>query len=40
MSAEVLAHLHNIKRIKRLLGLASAQELPREGYLQIDRFWE
>lgn len=37
---EILAHLRNVQRIKRLLGLPPAQELPREGYLQIDKFWE
>ena len=37
---EILAHLRNVQRIKRLLGLPPAQELPREGYLQINKFWE
>ena len=37
---EILAHLRNVQRIKRLLGLPPAQERPREGYLKIDKFWE
>ena len=37
---EILAHLRNIQRIKKLLGLPAVLELPREGYLTIPEFYD
>lgn len=37
---ETLAHLRNIQRIKNLLNLPAAVDLPREGYLTLSEFYD
>lgn len=36
----VLAHLRTIQRLKNFMGLSSALELPREGYLTLSEFYD
>jgi hypothetical protein len=36
----MLAHLRNIQRIKSLMGIHPALELPREGYLKFSEFYD